>query len=308
MSSRPSLYLFDFFYGAGFGSEVNNLAYAIFYFEQHGLDYRIISRNWVSAYERGWNDYFTSLAAQHQIECPRNRRVQIVVSLDVALRAHVSRRHYFRMRYRFLPYLFQSVLHPECYVRRNQNFALLREYAHEFRESNPDVFMEYMRSILKRIWSLHDHIAEAAAAHRPPQPYLAVHVRRGDKVTSGEDRHFALEEYVAAILSVDGPARTLFVMSDDSRVVMEFKRMLPDYAISCFGAAERWGYDQGDFETLPKSEVRQETECLIAEVEIAREADVFIGTLGSNLFRLLTYLRTGECIDISRSKLSLANL
>lgn len=308
MCYRPSLYLFDFVKGAGFGSEVNNLVYAIFYFEQHGLDYRIISRNWVSAYKLGWNDYFTSLADKHEIESRRNRRVQKAIHVEVLLRARISRRQYFRIRYRYLPWLFQSVIHRDCYVRRNRNFGLLRKYASGIRESHPDRFVEHMRSILKRIWCLHDHIAEVAATHRPPQPYLAVHVRRGDKITSGEDRLFELEEYVAAILSVNGPARTLFVMSDDTRVVSEFQILLPDFAITSIGVGEKRGYHQGNFTALSKPEIRQETECLIAEIEIARQADVFIGTVGSNLFRLLTYLRTGECIDISGTKLSLANL
>ena len=134
---------------------------------------------------------------------------------------------------------------------------------------------------------------------RPKSDYITAHIRRGDKITSGEDRYYDLGEYVSVIRRIAGPVRTLFVMSDDIRVLQSVQREMPEYNVLYNPEHSQQGYSQDEFENFARSEVRQTTDTLIAELEIARCSAAFVGTYGSNVFRLVEYLRGNRCIDIS---------
>ena len=54
------------------------------------------------------------------------------------------------------------------------------------------------------------------------------------------------------------------------------------------------GYDQGEFNRKSDAERRMEIIRLIAEIEIARNSQHFIGTSTSNLFCLLRLLRVDD--------------
>ena len=299
MTPRPHIYFFDFFHGAGFGSEVNNLLYAIYYFNQHDFEYGVLSKNWVSAFKHGWQDYFTSTLSPARNHSVRFGYVILVHHLDYALRKVLSRKNYFRIRYRILSALYTAVPQQGFIVRPLRNFQTMRNYAAVQRNMDHDRFLAAMHALITDLWQPVERIQSLAKSLRPEQEYIAVHVRRGDKVTSGEDRYYYLEEYTTAIRRLPSRVRNLFVMTDDVRVIEAMQRQMPEYNVLYNRELTLEGYCQNAFESFSALQVMQATDMVIAEVEVARRSTAFVGTYRSNLFRLIEYLRGSRCIDIS---------
>ena len=299
MVPKPHFYFFDFFRGVGFGSEVNNLLYAIYYFNKHGIEYGVVSKNWASGFDRGWQDYFTSTLPSVKIRFAGDAYMLAVHELDYRFRKILSQKNYIRIRYRILALLFTAVPQHRYIVRPKGNFWVMRKYVTTQRNNNFDVFLATMHTLITELWQPVARICPLIESMRPKGAYITVHIRRGDKVTSGEDRLYELEEYVSAIQCIPGEVRNLFVMSDDVRVIQAMQKRMPEYNILYNSALSQHGYNQEQFGLSARSEVMTATDLLIAELEIARCSAMFVGTYGSNVFRLVEYLRGSRCIDIS---------
>lgn len=295
MNQHQAHFLFNSIGGAGFGSEVNNLAYAIYYFEQHHLDYTLMLDNWVSSYRYGWSDYFVSLQSEQRQKNGKDNIILAAAWLDnnlQGLAGTVYRRQY-------LSDLLDTISQRQITIRANRNFRLARRFAYGRRALDREKFICSMHVICNRLFQPRENILRLAEAYRPAGPFHVLHIRRGDKVTTKEDRAYEVEEYAEAVRQHAGAVRQLFVMSDDSRVFQEVAIALPEFTLHHAEGLTPYGYDHQRFIELSPADTRGHTEELIAQIEVARRAKVFFGTVGSNLFRLIEYLRGGGCIDVS---------
>jgi len=137
-----------------------------------------------------------------------------------------------------------------------------------------------------------DITSEHRAAMEDLKPYVAVHVRRGDKVAEGEAEKIEVSEYLRKIQDVAPGVRNIFVATDDYRVVSEFWELRPDLKVVSFCAKSRKGYFHD--ETLKGDHFEKVWKELSVDLHYLRKADHFIGAYSSNISRLAALLRGGE--------------
>jgi hypothetical protein len=159
--------------------------------------------------------------------------------------------------------------------------ALLLRLAWAYR---PDVGQEVMRKV---------------SEFGLPDSYLSVHVRRGDKIS--ESPYVALDRYVAAIDRARPEGCVVALASDDGRVADELARLLPSrfQAIVCSvpGSA---GFSQSGFNQLPAPERYRQVKRFVAELEVLRRGDLFVGAASSNVTYLIEMMRSGRgvhCVE-----------
>jgi hypothetical protein len=121
----------------------------------------------------------------------------------------------------------------------------------------------------------------------PPPVYdVAVHCRTGDKITWGEMGKIELIDYINEIKKVpDLPENpTIFLMTDNGKVVTEFKSLIPiSWKVFTYTKEEVDAYDQFDFNDKTAKQKLAEFYQLLLETEIAKISNAFIGTVSSNV-------------------------
>lgn len=146
-----------------------------------------------------------------------------------------------------------------------------------------------------------------------PQPYAAIHVRRGDKVDGYlsrkgkviiEGENSPLRDYMSVIRRQAPRLKCLFVMTDDYRVIHELKLIEPDLEIVTFCQDTEQGYKQTEFSTLEQETKTSSIRRLISEVEIASHSQVFVGCYKSNVSRYIALVHKNpqRCSSIDGQK------
>jgi len=136
-----------------------------------------------------------------------------------------------------------------------------------------------------------------------PQFDMCVHIRTGDKITTGEMRPVKLESYTSEILHLQEKYSLskicIYLMTDSSDVIKKFKEAahtswsvitldLP--IIGCNG------HIQKDFNAQPVVVKMDAFIHFLAELKIAQTCPYVVCTFSSNIGRFIKY--TGEYIEI----------
>jgi hypothetical protein len=158
--------------------------------------------------------------------------------------------------------------------------------------------------------------ARVAAAQAPAltaiagRPYLAMHVRWGDKVGRGglgkdgqESELFPLSFYTQAVAcfysaeAKDGadepqPPRLVFVATDDSAAVTELRKLLGvGFEVLTLATESERGHDESVLMHQSSSQRLHAVVRLYAELEILARAELFVGNHKSNVRRLVHHMR-----------------
>jgi hypothetical protein len=143
-------------------------------------------------------------------------------------------------------------------------------------------------------------------------PYAAIHVRRGDKlhgyiirgnlIVEGEDTPFT--DYLSFIRRKAPNLRSLFVMTDDYRVVEDLRSIDPGLDIFTFCQKAEHGYNQVEFNSLGARTKTILARRLISEVGIACNSQMFVGCYRSNVSRYiaLTHDHPSQCYSVDGVK------
>lgn len=153
------------------------------------------------------------------------------------------------------------------------------------------------RFCLDIMWQRRPEVAARVAdIHRTfdiREPYIGVHLRRGDKVS--ESSYVALNAYSAAIHALEGTTTRVLIASDDASEANMLATMLrPRFDTRVLSSPEDHGYDQALFNGLPGEQRRQRTIRFIAEFEALRDAETTVVTTTSNVGCLLQYARSNH--------------
>jgi hypothetical protein len=127
---------------------------------------------------------------------------------------------------------------------------------------------------------------------RVPKDYLAINVRRGDKVI--EHAYVGNDCYAERINSLALGIRSIFIATDDGRVIPEISQVMPDYEFISLAERNSKGYVHSDFKSLPSAERRRRILRLLAELELMRDANLFIGSKTTNVSWMANAHRGGE--------------
>ena len=132
---------------------------------------------------------------------------------------------------------------------------------------------------------------------RIANPYVGVHVRRGDKVSKREGPFIPVSKYVKAISRICPDYKNVFVATDDYRVIEDFYVQLPHHEIYTFCEKRHRGHDPMDlFKSDP---LEQDTEMirLFTDIDVLVSGDSFIST-PSDLSLTVHQLRHHNSYDV----------
>jgi len=122
--------------------------------------------------------------------------------------------------------------------------------------------------------------------------YLSLHIRRGDKLWEEAEKK-SIAHYFENI-SIDN-YKQIFIATDDYSSVGEVKEYLKGKDIDVLSNVSECdtGHEQSKFNNQSKLEQRENIIKLLAEVEVLRKSECFVGSLSSNLGRFVYMLKYG---------------
>jgi hypothetical protein len=136
-------------------------------------------------------------------------------------------------------------------------------------------------------------VEDTVSQWRIPASYLSVHLRRGDKTV--ESPYVSVTTYAAALVAARPEGGVVVVASDDGSAIRELAALVASQfqIIPCSPVDDR-GYRRDEFNRLPPGERFHRVKRFLAELEVLRGGDVFIGSAGSNVTYLIEMMRAGE--------------
>ena len=110
------------------------------------------------------------------------------------------------------------LFHPETELG---NEVFLKMRSEDFLEKLEDIRNDYgsaLRKILKFNEKTTDYIEKRKSEMNLPVDYIAVHIRRGDKIVSREMKELGLFLYIDAVKGKKHISRNVFIATDDGSV------------------------------------------------------------------------------------------
>lgn len=273
----PSVYtcLHMWLGGCGFGSEVNNLISAAIYCEEHGLHCVVEDEGWNSGRLHGY------LQADPYIrqKCPCEGSCRMLE------------------------------------VKRDRRVATIGWFA-ICKHGKAEVPFERKSLFTRQLWHLtpetETRLIELNRELALPPKYVAVQIRRGDKVAGKRRETLRVQtpDYARAALDhlvPSGPCTAVVVCTDDITAAEELadelramrrkvdvryrrRKSTPDEL--------RAGHWQPKWNAMPLEQRVDHTHEFLADVEVMRHAHTLVCTYSSNVGRLVALLRDGKTISL----------
>ena len=123
---------------------------------------------------------------------------------------------------------------------------------------------------------------------------VAFHVRRSDKVATGESKKYKADDYVQKMIEAVGEKNitNCFVASDDYAAVEEIKDALLERNASCNVSTLADTRRRGTSEYHQMEISYEDTLVFLAEISILINSTYFIGTMNSNIGSFVTLMRS----------------
>jgi hypothetical protein len=305
----------------GFGSEINNLLYAINYSRKNKLKFYLSSSSWNFKINKGWSDYFETSRDENHINRPKayfylikklSRYLNIgnMIFVDKTkvpdlkyLLKYLKERDLVKLNLIAL-YMAKKIL----FLIQNKDlkssldsFNEIREFNKYERKMDPKRFIIKMNEILMDIWKIKPEVLNEIEKMIPNDltEFVVLHIRRGDKITTGEDQHYTVNDYMKRLMIIDSNIKNIFLMSDDYCVLEELKTNFPHYNYFTLLNSSQKGHNQSSFNNSDDLNKEREAIQLLTEIETAKRSKLFIGSTKSNLFRLIEYMKIENCYDVS---------
>jgi len=132
-------------------------------------------------------------------------------------------------------------------------------------------------------------------------PFVALHIRRGDKVK--ETDLIPVDRYLEAILHVKPEMTRVFIATDSYAAVDEFKSLCPEsWQVVSFCQPENMGYSQTQFNGQESFHKKEQMICFLTDLHFLAKSRYFIGTYSSNIARTVALIigREACCsLDVS---------
>ena len=181
-------------------------------------------------------------------------------------------------------------------------YEMHRLYNEKKFDGHNSAFQEKGKALLK-VWPLSERATRYSNAHvrfvrSLPRPLTAVHVRHGDKAIEdhwrGQNQVYGPVDFARAALSYEGARNgTCIVYGDDfaanHATAQQLLRLLKCYPIVIGGSA---GHVQSMFNSKDLKERCSLADCMVAELHGMAASDYFIGSMNSNIPRLVSLMRS----------------
>ncbi len=155
------------------------------------------------------------------------------------------------------------------------------------------------RQLIDALWVYQPVVRSELEARREAfggyfEPYVGVHIRRGDKST--EAPYTPLRNYVEILSTPLFSSMPVVLATDDARVGSELQDMLGAWREVRSLADSGEGHFQSSFNRKGSDVRRRETIRLLFELDILSESRFFVGAAPSNIFYWIRYRRGNQGI------------
>ena len=289
----------------GLYSELVNLALAKVYADKYNYRLLVNSRNWNSKIDNGLSDWFipyfeeTHSILTYQEKIYNNEKPWIgkIYYNPSAFWGYWRERLYNKIFKFFNP---TALLSKESFQRMHSGDFLSQYSEGELLNAVSNSFKKfYNYNALTQ-----NNISEKKQYINIPDNYISVHIRRGDKIVTGEMEDINLNIYVDAIRKYRYISNNIYIATDDVTVISYISKKLSDTDIKIYYNKENKlkGFDEKTYNLKSDSVRRDEVLNMLFDMDMMINSSFFIGTFSSNVGCVVAmYLGLDKChsIDVS---------
>jgi len=284
-TSHKSKLVFGLGVHAGFFSEINNMVIAIVYCLHHNIEFKLNSGNANFRLKEGWNDYFLPFCKEvnNNSLAKYNKRYKINYKTDYTKPRRMWRKIYYELIIRLIKirsgadYLTFDLWDEIC----NRKLEKLHFISPEL-EINGDL-QHACNQVLRHVWRFNPYtenrINEFKESLLLPDKYIGFQIRRGDKVL--EKAPIQIEDFITEA-SKRSTIRNAFILTDDFEVIAELKSKFTEWEFYTLCGEFENGYAHNEFYTREPALIYNDIARLLANTEILRKSELFIGTFSAN--------------------------
>lgn len=285
----------------GLFSELSNLALAMVYAQRHGMALQVNTRRWCARVDKGWTDYFEQTVEDN--DCFMASQFRIFESKGLWIGTiYYHTCEYFKY---YIPKVLNSIyllFHPRTMLS-TAVVPQMRQHSFLYNASD-DIYTSYsetLRSILQYNNVTKEYIEKKTSRIGLPDNYIAIHIRRGDKIALGEMQSIPLDRYEQEVLAHRAYSDNVYIASDDISVVDYLKPKLESAGFCVYHNLDMdfMGYDQCIFNSGTKEARRQTVLDTLLDMHILINSIYFIGTFSSNIGRIVPlYIGNDKCCSL----------
>ena len=289
----------------GLYSELVNLALAKVYADKYNYRLLVNSRNWNSKIDNGLSDWFipyfeeTHSILTYQEKIYNNEKPWIgkIYYNPSAFWGYWRERLYNKIFKFFNP---TALLSKESFQRMHSGDFLSQYSEGELLNAVSNSFKKfYNYNVLTQ-----NNISEKKQYINIPDNYISIHIRRGDKIVTGEMEDINLNIYVDAIRKYRYISNNIYIATDDVTVISYISKKLSDIDIKIYYNKENKlkGFDEKTYNLKSDSVRRDEVLNMLFDMDMMINSSFFIGTFSSNVGCVVAmYLGLDKChsIDVS---------
>lgn len=289
----------------GLYSELVNLALAKVYADKYNYRLLVNSRNWNSKIDNGLSDWFipyfeeTHSILTYQEKIYNNEKPWIgkIYYNPSAFWGYWRERLYNKIFKFFNP---TALLSKESFQRMHSGDFLSQYSEGELLNAVSNSFKKFYKyNALTQ-----NSISEKKQYINIPDNYISIHIRRGDKIVTGEMEDISLNIYVDAIRKYSYISNNIYIATDDVTVISYISKKLSDIDIKIYYNKENKlkGFDEKTYNLKSDSVRRDEVLNMLFDMDMMINSSLFIGTFSSNVGCVVAmYLGLDKChsIDVS---------
>lgn len=289
----------------GLYSELVNLALAKVYADKYNYRLLVNSRNWNSKIDNGLSDWFipyfeeTHSILTYQEKIYNNERPWIgkIYYNPSAFWGYWRERLYNKIYNIFNP---TALLSKESFQRMHSGDFLSQYSEGELLNAVSNSFKKfYNYNALTQ-----NSISEKKQYINIPDNYISVHIRRGDKIVTGEMEDLDLNIYADAIRKNSYISNNIYIATDDVTVISYISKKLDDTDIKIYYNKENKlkGFDEKTYNLKSDFVRRDEVLNMLFDMDMMINSSFFIGTFSSNVGCVVAmYLGLDKCYSIDVS-------
>ena len=289
----------------GLYSELVNLALAKVYADKYNYRLLVNSRNWNSKIDNGLSDWFipyfeeTHSILTYQEKIYNNEKPWIgkIYYNPSAFWGYWRERLYNKIFKFFNP---TALLSKESFQRMHSGDFLSQYSEGELLNAVSNSFKKFYKyNALTQ-----NSISEKKQYINIPDNYISVHIRRGDKIVTGEMEDIDLNIYADTIRKYSYISNNIYIATDDVTVISYISKKMSDIDTNIYYNKENKlkGFDEKTYNLKSDSVRRDEVLNMLFDMDMMINSSFFIGTFSSNVGCVVAmYLGLDKChsIDVS---------
>lgn len=258
---------------AGFFSEYNNMVLAMLYCLEHKIKFELYSKDSNFGYLKGWQDYFAPFCDETVDERHSKYNHRQPLKLSFAKQIETSIFKLFT-GINYLTYDLWNRFHDKEFENVCFKSKIL---------TNSEKILDNCSRLIELTWKYNKEtqlkIEELIGLLELPKSYIGMHIRGGDKFIEYDkveiEKYFEIAKRVSDL-------NDIFVLTDDYHVIIEMKKLYPDYNFFTLCNVDERGYYHNDFTGSDDGFKKKRLLRLFASVDVLSLSDCFIGTFSSN--------------------------